>query len=179
MVDKNKFNIRDITSISTMVAVISVLSQISIPMPHGVPLTMQFFAVVLSGIMLKPIHSIFSITIYITLGLLGVPVFSGFSSGINKLVGPTGGFIFAFYLIIIFASIMKSKKKLTTIILILISTTLFHFIGIIHYSFVMNTPFLKSLFIVSVPYFIKDIISFFTALFVGIKIKAHIKKYHS
>jgi len=161
-----------------MVALIAVLSQISIPMPHGVPLTMQFFAVALSGMILIPLHSILCITIYITLGLLGAPVFSNFGSGIDKLIGPTGGFIFGFYLIIIFASLLKSKNKLTTIILIFISTTLFHFIGIIQYTFVMDTDFLKSLFIISVPYFIKDIISFFVAWLVGIKIKINITKYH-
>ena len=65
-----------------------ILSQISIPLPGGIPLTLQTFAVSLSGIILGGKRAFVSMVVYILMGIIGLPVFSGLSAGITSIVGP-------------------------------------------------------------------------------------------
>ena len=88
----SKISIQDICSIAIMTAITVVLAQISIPMPLGVPMTMQTFAVTLAGIVLGAKRGAISMIIYVLLGAIGVPVLANFSGGFQHLIGPTGGF---------------------------------------------------------------------------------------
>ena len=50
MMQTSKISTQDICSIAIMTAITAVMAQISIPMPMGVPMTMQTFAVTLAGV---------------------------------------------------------------------------------------------------------------------------------
>ncbi|MBR3053552.1 MAG: biotin transporter BioY [Firmicutes bacterium] len=86
----------DIVKTAMMTALTCVLAQIAIPMPGGVPMTLQTFAVTLAGIVLGPRLGAVSMLIYVLLGAVGVPVFAGFGGGAQILAGPTGGFLISF-----------------------------------------------------------------------------------
>lgn len=93
---KTKFTTQDLCMIGVMTAVIAIMAQISIPMPLGVPMTMQTFAITLTGIILGARKGATSSLIYVLIGTVGVPVFANFTGGYQMLVGPTGGFIISF-----------------------------------------------------------------------------------
>ena len=80
--------------IALMAVIIAVCSWISIPGP--VPFTLQTFAVFTALLLLGTRNGLISILIYLLLGAVGVPVFSGFSGGIGHLLGPTGGYLIGF-----------------------------------------------------------------------------------
>ncbi|MEA2015927.1 MAG: biotin transporter BioY [Actinomycetota bacterium] len=61
-----------------------------------VPITTQVLTVLLSGLFLGSRWAFASQVIYILMGLMGLPVFSGFKNGIIALAGPTGGYIIGF-----------------------------------------------------------------------------------
>lgn len=92
----NKLTTRDMCYIAIFVALTAVMAQISIPMPLGVPMTMQTFAIYLSGMLLGSRKGAVSALVYLLLGAVGAPVFSQFRGGIQMLVGPTGGFLLTF-----------------------------------------------------------------------------------
>ncbi len=92
--EKKFFRTIDITYIGAAVALITVCSWISIP--TTIPFTLQTFAVMLTVLLLGGMRGTIAITVYILLGAVGAPVFSGFSGGIGKLMGPTGGYIIGF-----------------------------------------------------------------------------------
>lgn len=96
MVDHMNSKTFDITSIALMTAVTAVMAQIAIPMPAGVPMTLQTFAVTLAGVVLGSKNGGLSMVLYILMGAIGLPVFSGFRGGLAMLVGPTGGFLLSF-----------------------------------------------------------------------------------
>ena len=96
MHQSNKFSVREICYAGLFAAVIAVMAQISIPMPLGVPMTMQTFAITLAAVVLGSKLSTVSTLVYVLLGAVGVPVLANFSGGIDKLVGPTGGFLLSF-----------------------------------------------------------------------------------
>lgn len=93
---KSRTSIQEICSIALFTAVIAIMAQISIPMPLGVPMTMQTFAITLASVVLGSKKGFFASLIYVLIGMIGVPVFAGFTGGIQYLVGPTGGFLISF-----------------------------------------------------------------------------------
>lgn len=75
-------------------ALIAICSWISIP--TQVPFTLQTMAVFLVCALLGGRRGTIAVLIYILLGAAGVPVFAGFTGGISRLAGPTGGYIIGF-----------------------------------------------------------------------------------
>ena len=68
-----------------------------VEIPHNpVPFTLQTFVVLLAGAVLGRRNGFLSMASYLALGALGIPVFSGAGFGLAKLIGPTGGYLFAF-----------------------------------------------------------------------------------
>lgn len=78
---KSKFTTQDLCMIGALTAVIVIMAQISIPMPLGVPMTMQTFAITLAAVILGSRKSALATTIYVLLGAVGVPVFANFRGG--------------------------------------------------------------------------------------------------
>ena len=91
-----RFRSIDMAYIAIGTATLTVCSWITIP--SVVPFTLQTFAVILILGMLGGRRGTFSILLYILLGLIGVPVFSGFRGGPAALFGTTGGYILGFVL---------------------------------------------------------------------------------
>ena len=85
---------RDLTYIGIMVALMAVCSWITIP--TLVPFTLQTFAVFLASALLGGKRGTIVVAVYLLLGAVGLPVFSGFTGGVGKLLGVTGGYILGF-----------------------------------------------------------------------------------
>ena len=78
-----------------MAAVTCILAPLSVPI-GPVPISLTNFAIYLSLYLLDWKKGTLSYLIYLLLGLVGLPVFSGFTGGLAKLAGPTGGYIIGF-----------------------------------------------------------------------------------
>lgn len=90
-----KLSIRQMAMVGVMAAVTCVLAPFSIPI-GPVPISLTNFAVYMSLYVLGMKEGTLSYLIYLLLGLIGLPVFSGFTSGPEKLFGPTGGYLIGF-----------------------------------------------------------------------------------
>lgn len=83
-----------------------------VSLPIGpVPFSLQTLFVFLTGFLLPMNLGVFSIIIYIFMGIIGLPVFAGGRSGLEVLMGPTSGFIFGFIVAIIFISFFSKSIK--------------------------------------------------------------------
>ena len=96
MVMNQKISTVDLIYIAFGAALITVCSWISIP--TVVPFTLQTFAVFAVLSILGGKRGTLSVLVYILLGAVGLPVFSGFKSGAAVLLGTTGGYIIGFLL---------------------------------------------------------------------------------
>ena len=83
---------RDLTIIAVMAALICVAGPLSISI-GPIPLSLASFAVYMAGAVLGAKKGTLAAGIYLLLGLVGLPVFSGFSGGFQKLIGVTGGYL--------------------------------------------------------------------------------------
>lgn len=164
----------DLVMIGVFAAIIGVLSQIAIPMPTGVPVTLQTFAVALCGYFLGAKKGMAAVFVYIMLGAVGAPVFTGFKGGFACIGGLTGGFIYGFLAMVLLCG-LPIKNKHLKIALGMAGVTALHFFGVLQYSLLTENGFIQSFLLVSAPYLIKDFISvvlgYLGALAVG-RIKA-------
>lgn len=87
--------IKNLVFIALMTALICVCSWVTLSI-GPVPFTLQTFAMFLAFVILGGRDSSIAVAVYILLGIVGVPVFAGFKSGIGTITGPTGGFILGF-----------------------------------------------------------------------------------
>jgi biotin transport system substrate-specific component len=126
---KNKLSTREICFIGLFTALTAVMAQISIPMPLGVPMTMQTFAISMAGMMLGARNGFLSILIYILLGAAGMPVFANFSGGLGIVLGPTGGFILTFPIMAWMIGLGAQKRNKLPVILGLFAGTVFNYAG--------------------------------------------------
>ena len=70
---------------------------IVLPLPFiPVPFTLQLFFAILSPLVLGARYGALSQIVYLALGVVGIPVFAGGTSGLGVLLGPTGGFLVGF-----------------------------------------------------------------------------------
>ena len=87
--------VKDMTLTAVMAALLCIAGPLVIP-AGPVPLSLATFAVYLSGAVLGKKRGTAATVLYLLIGLAGVPVFSGFSGGFQKLAGVTGGYLIGY-----------------------------------------------------------------------------------
>ena len=173
-------NVKRIVLISFMAILIAICSWITIPMT--VPFTLQTFAVFMVLFLLGGIDGLISILLYIVLGLIGVPVFSGFQGGVGHILGPTGGYIIGFIAIgiiyFLFELISRNsnnkKKMIMGFISLSIGLVVCYLIGSIWFYVVTkgeNYSFFKILLLCVIPYILPDLVKLFLAFTVSMRLK--------
>ena len=153
--------------VGVMAAAMAAVSVWALPMPFGAPLTMQVFGAALSGYVLGTAKGCSSVAVYILLGVLGVPVFSGFSGGASCIVAPTGGFIIGFLAVSLFCGLFSGAGHYPAIGAGLIGVLICHLGGVVTYSLSLDAPLAVAFMSVSLPYLLKDGILVALAYFVS------------
>lgn len=88
----------DVALVGVFAALIAVLA-FAPPIPvgnAGVPITMQTLGVALAGLALGPWRGAAAAGLYVALGLLGLPIFAGFTGGLGVLAGPSAGYLLSY-----------------------------------------------------------------------------------
>ncbi|WP_242988491.1 biotin transporter BioY [Acetobacterium sp. KB-1] len=96
VINKNTLSIRILVLCGLFSALIVVGAMIKVPLP-GIPLTLQTMFVLLAGLLLGSRGGLIAVLVYIFMGLVGVPVFTG-GGGLMYVLKPTFGYIVGFAL---------------------------------------------------------------------------------
>lgn len=175
--DNSKLPITDLCSIALCTAVTVIMAQITIPMPLGVPMTMQTFAIMLTSMILGAKKGALTALIYMLLGMIGLPVFSNFTGGIPCIVGPTGGFILSFPIMayIIGLGVEKFKNQKRGFILCLIAGNVVNYIiGTILFSLVTGSTLAAGFSACVLPFIPTTIIKAVLASVLGLKVRRRV-----
>lgn len=99
-----------LTTSALFIALTAICSWISIPIPGtSVPINLATFAVLLAGVTLGRSYGALSMTVFLILGAVGLPVFHSFTSGVGIIAGPTGGFLIGYIFLALIAGFTKDK----------------------------------------------------------------------
>ncbi len=152
---------------------------VRIPLPFTpVPLTLQTFFVLLSAAFLGIRLGVLTQLVYILLGVIGVPVFTGTLTGLVYLTGPTSGYLFGFIAAAIFVAsfIRHAKDNLFSIIVIFcLADFLLLFCGATWLKVSLHLTLIESLFIGFIPFLLGDILKASLAAVLFWKLRPRIK----
>ena len=88
---------KELTITALCCALTAILAPLTITLPFTlIPFSLSLIPIFLTGAVLPKRHAFLAIVLYVLLGLIGLPVFSGFASGVGVLAGPTGGFVIGY-----------------------------------------------------------------------------------
>ena len=153
-----------------------VFAQIIIPLPFSpVPFSMGIMAVLLSGMILDRAYAAGAQLVYILLGLVGIPVFGGFSGGPSVLFGMTGGYIIAYPIMaFLVASIPKwmHKRSFFTYLLGMIAALFVcYLLGSLWFMVVAKTSWWQSILTGVAPFVIFDCIKAVLCIMLGMALR--------
>ena len=109
--------IRRITLCALFAALLAVFSPLTIP-AGPIPVTLAVFFVFLTGLLLGPVDGMIAVAVYVALGALGLPVFSGFQGGYSVLLGPTGGFLLGYFPCVFLSGLGKTRRRFRPVFLL-------------------------------------------------------------
>lgn len=166
--------------IGVMTAVTCVLGPLSIPLPFSpVPITFTNLAIFLSAYVLGLRAGMISYFVYLLAGLVGLPVFSGFSGGAGKLAGPTGGYLIGFIFLALiggfFVDRFPGKRVLQAIGLVLGMAVCYAF-GTAWLAAQLQIDFAAALAVGVLPYLPGDALKILAALFAGPRLRREIRR---
>ena len=148
-----------------------------------VPITFQLLGVFLAGAILGGRLGALSQLVYLLIGIIGIPVFSGGSAGISVLFGPTGGYLIGFpiaaYLIGLLVKKSESKPNkinLYTLLAIILPILIIYVPGTLQLSFILKMPLQKAFVIGSLPYIPLDIVKCVLALVIAFPTRKRLKQ---
>lgn len=167
-----KISTKTIVTVGMFAAVLGILSILSIPVPGGVPVTLQTFAVALCGYVLGWKRGLAAVFIYVLIGAAGIPVYAGMGAGPAVLFGPSGGFLFGFLLMAPLCGIGMNRKNVMFRLMCGIAGLLIcHLCGGIQFSLVTGSAPAAAFLTVSLPYLVKDVLSVAGAYFAALPIR--------
>lgn len=160
-------------------AVTCILAPLSITIPVSpVPVSLTILAIFLSVYALGMKYGTVSLLIYLLIGLVGVPVFSGFKGGPGVLLGPTGGYIIGFVFVAVISGLFidRSGSKIYMHALgMIIGTAICYAFGTSWLAREAGLSFMQALFAGVIPFIPADAVKIVIALLVGPKIRRIIR----
>ena len=172
---QKKISVSEMALIAVMAAVTCIMGPLSIPIPFSVvPISLTNLAVYLAIYVLGCRRGTLSYLVYLLLGLVGVPVFSGFSGGVGKLFGPTGGYLLGFIfmaLICGWAIDHFSCKLVPSFIGMLLGTVVCYAFGTAWLAYQANLTFMAALAAGVLPFIPGDLAKMVIAAVLGPQIR--------
>lgn len=172
----SRMSTKSLVQVALFAALIAVLAQISIPLPGGVPLTLQTFAIFLAGSLLGARRGALSVLVYILLGAVGIPVFASGKAGAGVLLGPTGGYLIGFVIgaFVLGWLVERSNRPRFTLMALgmLAAIVISYSLGTIQFVLVTRMPLLPALGLAVLPFLPLEVGKLFLAAALAVKARA-------
>ncbi len=168
--------IRDLLVSAVFAALMCVISPFSFFI-GAIPISLATFMVYLSGGALGAKRGTIAVFLYVALGALGLPVFSGFGGGIGQIAGVTGGYILGYILCGFTVGLMteKIKKKWSYPVSMTIGTALCYGIGLIWFMLQTKINLCGAFLSGVLPFLLGDAIKIIFASILSVRLKNVLK----
>lgn len=169
--------VRKITSIGLMTAFLCIVAPWAVHI-GPVPITLATFGIYLVGAILGTKYGTLSVFIYLLLGVVGMPVFSGFCGGVQRLVGMTGGYLVGYVPCVFAVGFMISKLGkhfFGYLFAMAVGTVILYSVGTAWYVWQTGNAFTAALGLCVVPFLPGDIIKIVMAAILGYEINKRLQ----
>jgi len=164
-------------------AIMCIAGPLSVPI-GPVPISLTNLVIYVAVFLLGTKTGTLSFIIYLLLGAVGLPVFSGYAGGLGKLAGPTGGFLIGFIPMAIICGIAVKlwgsvNKKTDYILLFLgmaVGTAFAYAFGTAWFVYQMKVDVLYALSVCVFPFLIGDAAKIVIAILLGSNLKKRLNK---
>lgn len=165
-------------------AITCILAPISLPI-GPVPISLATFAVMLAGALLGPTLGTISQLVYLLLGAVGVPVFAGYTAGVQNIAGPTGGYLvgylpLTFLVGLIYFRTGRGKsgavRTLSLVLSMIAGTAVLYALGTVWFCLVMQMSVGKALGLCVLPFLPGDALKILAVTLITPPIEAAIRR---
>ncbi|MFT8350868.1 biotin transporter BioY [Clostridium saccharoperbutylacetonicum] len=173
MENTRRISTRQLTLIGVMTAVICTLGPLSLPIGM-VPVSLTNLAIFFAIYALGGKKGTISCIVYIFIGIIGLPVFSGFSGGFTKLLGPTGGYLIGFIFLASISGIFIDKftnKIYMCLLGMILGSMVTYILGTTWLAYLTKMSFNSALSVAVIPFLPGDLIKMIFAALIGPQIR--------
>lgn len=175
----SNLSVKHLALAGLMAAIICVLAPFSVPIPVSpTPISLGtlaiYFVLTVLGLKLGTV----SVVVYILLGLAGLPVFTGFTGGPGKLLGPTGGYIIGYIFMALICGVFIDKwgdKLLPSILGMLLGTAALYLFGSLWLAYQASYTLPQAFMVGTIPYIPGDLAKLALAMSLGRQVRKRLK----
>lgn len=175
----NDIKTKNLTTIALMTALMCIAGPISIPLPFTpVPISLTNLVIYLACCVLGCKKGTISFIIYLCIGAIGLPVFSGFSGGLSKLAGPTGGYLIGFIFCAVMTGLFVERFEEQIYMYpigMALGTIVCYVFGTGWLAMQMHLGFVQALFMGVIPYLLGDGIKIAVSTLLGYTLRNKLK----
>ncbi|MCR5689593.1 MAG: biotin transporter BioY [Clostridiales bacterium] len=165
--------VRDITVTALLAAMICVFSPWSIPV-GTIPMTLATLSVYVASSVVDWKHGTASVLIYLLIGAVGIPVFSGFTGGFQRILGVTGGYLVGYIPCSVIIGLLLDRYgsvKWMYPLSILAGTLACYLLGTAWYMFLSRVSVASALLVCVVPFLLGDLVKIVAASLISYKLR--------
>lgn len=178
--EKPSFSTQTLVLIALVTAITCILAPLSVPLPFSpVPLTLTNFVLELSIFLLGWKKGSVSYLLYVLLGIAGLPVFSGFSGGLGKFAGPTGGYLVGFLFLVLIGGLIAERfhyKRPACVAGMILGMAVAYLLGTAWLCMQLQLSFTAGLFAGVIPYLPGDAVKIILAVILGPELKKRVRR---
>ena len=180
---KPLLTLKQLTLSGLMAAVFCLLGPLSLNIPISpVPVSLGMLAIYFVTSVLGMKLGTLSVLAYILLGLAGLPVFTGFTGGAGKLLGPTGGYIIGYIFMALICGFFVDKwghRLLPEILGMVLGTAVCYLFGTVWLAYQASYTFFQALAAGVLPYIPVDAAKLAIALVIGRQVRGPHRKIYN
>ena len=168
------------TMMSLMTSVLCVLGPITLPIPISpVPISLVTFLIYLSVYIMGMRYATISCLLYLLIGFIGLPVFSGFTGGVGRILGPTGGYMIGYVFMAVISGFFIERwmsKRILHVAGMVCGTLICYLFGTMWLSRQAGMSFYAALGAGVIPFLIGDSIKIVIVVSMGPFIKKRLRR---
>lgn len=179
---KENMNVKEMVLTGVFAAIFCILAPISLPIPISpVPISLTNLVLYFALYILGMRRGCISYLVYLLIGFVGLPVFSGFTGGAGKLLGPTGGYLFGFVFLALLSGFFLERYPERAVICFLAmvaGTAVCYVFGSLWLSYQAKMPLAGAFAAGVIPFIPGDLCKILIALLLGPQLKKRLVRAH-
>lgn len=170
------FSTKEIVMVGLCAAIMCIAGPFAVPIPISpVPISLTPLVIFLTAYILPTKLCTLSAAVYLMLGTVGLPVFSGFTGGVGKIASPTGGYLIGFLLTAFICSFFNHhfNKNIMSVPGMILGAAAYYLFGTIWFVVQQDVSFYAAFTACVLPYLFGDALKIAAAFIIGSRIRSH------